>query len=364
MFNFSKIANELISSWDCFLGEYKVVFFNNTNLLTFKPTNQLFNKGFYDKLSKINFKISYEDFIYLGCLYQNDFQTSLQEQKDSGHLSEEYVKSQKPNEFVIKLFKYLKEFIYNKDLKFIQQHIVELGIIYYFLNFAILKIKLVSKKLNIEDFKKLDKERKIKLVIYRIIRDNKDKVNKFNNILFKMVDLNNKLKSFKDTAEKFNNDKESLVSNKYIKNIFGSFLRNYNNKFYENIKSDLINIKGFIENFIDNSNNNFFNKDIAYKNKLHIKQAKEILIETKHVINLIETIEASDLKISWTRFLRGFISNEMKEIFFDNKDVTSKLNKIQPGHLEPLLDNNTYFTLENMLYNLFQMNPNEIELDL
>lgn len=329
MFAINKIANELgnISNWEVFLNEYKNQYSDKQNL-----KRLLFSEDLYENIKKIKTNISYEDFIYLCCFQSNSFKESLEEQINSGHLSEQYVSNTKPNEFIIKLFKNLKNIINVGNYDFIKKHITELSFIYYFTTYAINKVKLISGKLDLDSISKIDKESKVDLAIYYLVKDDKEAFKEFNEFLKNLTLLKTKVTSFiKDFNEivikEIESNNKALECSDILRH-FKNIERCWQQKIFTYFVSDLSNL-------FDSLNNNELSKEMK---QLFLKFA----YKAKDIENII--LSSETFAKNYGYFLDGLMPS----------DLLTKFKQKNQSFLLKLSKHNILFyknSLEDMFYN-------------
>lgn len=231
MFSFSKIANELVSSWDLFLGEYKSNFLNNDNL-----GNSSFSKDMFEEIIKLGLNISYDDFIYLHCIQNNNFKEAIEEQISSGHLSKDYVSNTKPNEFLVKMFSLFKNLVSKKDYSFIKKYSTQLSFVYNMIDFAITKVKFLGGKLYAKDIRSLNIKTKAKLAS-DLLTKNKETFVKFYNEVKEITNFKNDLYVLITSIEDFLKEIENEFKDYKIKTIkfdFGQLKENFDKNNYSN----------------------------------------------------------------------------------------------------------------------------------
>lgn len=338
MFNFSKIASELASSWDYFISEYKSQYSGQKEILS----RFSFSEDFYSKLQKL-INISYEDFIYLCCLQEQDFKSALNNQLKENHLTNDYIANTKPNKFVIKLFNIFKSFIKNKDLKFIKQYITELSFIYNHLDFAINKIKFVSNKLTSKDLKEIDNDTKVKLCMYSLIKQNKDDIKKFNEFLANVIALKKNIESVIEQFNRLFSNKQNLIfkSEYKVEHNFNKFITNYNSKNYEFLALDLEYLTRSLKNYIEDNDNT---------------SQEQIILDNLNLIeNLMFNVNET-IRINWIPLFEGSIPYNLKNNFDSN--LVYVVDLLDQQQIKQIINSGKILKLEDIIYALLKQNNN------
>lgn len=346
MFNLIKIAKELlVSNWDYFIGAFEKIDKNQLN-------NLMFNNNTQKLLNNIGFNLSNDDFIYLCCLYNTNFQESIKEQIKSGFLNKEYISNIKPNEFVLKYFQLLKKIILSKDFNFINKYIKELGFIYRIVNFAIYKIKFNNNKLTQEEFNKLDKIDKISLIISSFIKNEKDAFNEINN------ELNNLLSKASFLVEKktYIRDKAkeiiSYLKLKNKKNMTEIEILQQLNSLYKDIAVEA--------DFILLLNRNTYYEYLFSTYKIddipeYIDELKNIQTNFEQCKEFIKTINFTDLKEIYEFKIPN---NLIKNLSYHVQDIINLFNNDGSSYIE---DNNYNIKLEDIIF--YTLNNHDYLID-